>query len=403
MKNLRNILVTAFVVALVLVIHSCTSSDEYLKFTEGGEISYTGKIDSLKFFPGRNRIKIEGLIISDPKVTELRIYWNSKKDSVVVPIVRTAGIDVVSKVIDNLEENIYNFQLKTFDSKGNPSIFVSTSAEVYGDRYISSLVNRPILSNVLIGNSLTINLVALNANSGALSSEVIYTTSSNEEKTVSVDIAAGSLVLNDFKNGSTYRYRTLYKPVMNSIDTFYTPYKDVRPIPTPVLKNAKVPFIASSTDGGRWGILANWNSNAAVKNHNGYGGWDEWNGNIFNLESGWGSPAITNGKIYQTVTAEPALYQLKVKLRDTNHEIGDVGGAYFVIAKGDGLPNIENLTTATEVLGYKRILGTSGLDYVIEFTVTTTSQISVGELTTQAGSTPGRFCNIISFELVVVK
>ncbi|MFA9193248.1 DUF4998 domain-containing protein [Flavobacterium sp. FBOR7N2.3] len=387
----------------ILSIFSCTSADEYLKFTEGGAISYTGKIDSLKFFPGRNRVKVEGLIISDPKVNQMRVYWNAKKDSIVVPINRSSGIDEVSIFLENLPENIYNFEVKTFDAKGNSSISQNVNAQTYGERYQNSIVNRVVANNVLINSELVVNFVALSSDSGALGSEIIYTNTADEEKTVFADIENLSFVINDFKSGTSYKYRSLYKPEENAVDTFFTAYNEERPVPTPVLMNAKVPFIASSTDGGRWGILANWNSNAAVKNHNGYGGWDEWNGNIFNVESGWGSPAITNGKIYQTVTAEPALYQLKVKLRDTNHEIGDVGGAYFVIAKGDGLPNIENLTTAAEVLGYKRILGTSGLDYVIEFTVTTTSQISVGQLTTQAGSTPGRFCNIISFELVVVK
>ena len=70
MKNLRNILVTAFAMAIIVLIHSCASSaDDYLKFTEGGAISYTGKIDSLKIFSGRDRIKIEGLIVWDPKVS----------------------------------------------------------------------------------------------------------------------------------------------------------------------------------------------------------------------------------------------------------------------------------------------------------------------------------------------
>lgn len=406
MKNLRNILVTAFVVLVALVIHSCTSSDEYLKFTEGGAISYTGKIDSLKFFSGRNRVKIEGLIISDPKVTELRVYWNRKKDSVVVPINRTSGVDIVSKIIENLEENIYNFEIKTFDLKGNSSISQNVTAQTYGERYQNSLVNRPVLSNVLINSKLVVNFVNLNANSGALKSEIIYRNTSDQEVTVLVDIKETNLVLNDFKNGSTYRYRTLYKPVSNAIDTFYTGYLDVRPIPTPVLKNAKVPF-ANSGISGRWGNLADWNTNAAAKNHGGYGGVDAGccgkPANNFNLESGWGSPAITNGKVYQTVTAEPAKYQLKVKVLETNFVAADAGGAYFVIAKGDGLPNVQNLTTATEVLGFKRVLSTSSLDYVVEFTVSATTQISVGYLTTQADGTPGRFANIESFELIVVK
>lgn len=403
MKNFRNIIIAVFAISAVLGIYSCTDDDEYLKFTEGGEISYTAAIDSLEIFPGQNRVKVQGLIIGDPKVTEVRVYWNSNKDSVSIPVNRTANIDTVSIIIDGLEENIYNFVVKTFDDEGNSSISVSQTAEVYGDRYIASLFNRPLVSNVLVDSKLIINFAEMDLSSGVLGSEVEYTTTSGSLNTIFVNIEEPSVEILDFESGSTYRYRTAFIPDEESIDNFYTDYEDVKPIPTPILGNASVPFIASETS-GRWGNLAEpWITNDAAKNHNGFGGWDEWNGNIFNLESGWGAPAITNGKVYQVVTAEPATYQLKVTLRDTNHAAADAGGAYFVVGKGNGgLPNVEDLTTTPEVLAYKRILATSSLDYVVEFTVDETTEISVGLLTTQAGGNPGRFANIKSWEIVVV-
>ncbi|MFA9187366.1 DUF4998 domain-containing protein [Flavobacterium magnesitis] len=406
MKNLRNILVSAFVVVFILLLDSCTSADEYLQFTKEGAISYVGKVDSLKILPGRNRVKVEGLIISDPKVSEMRVYWNAKKDSVVVPINRTSGVDAVSTFLESLPENIYNFEVKTFDAKGNSSISQNVNAQTYGERYQNSIVNRVVANNVLINSELVVNFVALSSDSGALGSEIIYTNTADEEKTVFADIEDLSFVINDFKSGTSYKYRSLYKPEENAIDTFFTAYNEERPVPTPVLKNAKVPFAYSSIS-GRWGNLADWLTNDAAKNHGGFGGVDAgccgkpaFN---FNLESGWGSPAIINGKVYQSVVAEPAKYQLKVKVLETNHVASDVGGAYFVITKGSGLPNVENLMAATEVLAYKRVLSASSLDYIVEFTVTDTTQISVGYLTTQADGDPGRFANIESFELVIVK
>lgn len=113
MNFLKYKLNVVILLGIILAIFSCTSSDDYLKFVDGGPISYTGKIDSLKFFPGKDRVKVSGLIISDPKVSELRVYWNSKRDSVVIAISRTSGIDAISSVIENLPENIYNFEVKT--------------------------------------------------------------------------------------------------------------------------------------------------------------------------------------------------------------------------------------------------------------------------------------------------
>ncbi|WP_417941274.1 DUF4998 domain-containing protein [Flavobacterium sp. RS13.1] len=406
MKNLRNILIAVFIGFSIFFINSCTSGDEYLKFTEGGEISYTGKIDSLKILPGRNRLEVQGLIMSDPKVKELRIYWNNKKDSAVVPIIRTSGIDAVTKIINNLEENIYNFEFRTFDAKGNSSIPVNASAEVYGDRYISSLINRPVLNYSLVESNLKVNYVNLNTDSGALGTEIEYTSSSDELKTIFTDISKTNVVINDFKSGSTYRYRTLYKPVPKAIDTFYSAYKEVKPVLTPVLLNTKQPFAYSSYDGGRWGVLAGWTTNAAAKNHNGYGGYDggccgKANNATVNFESGWGSPGITNGKMYQTVTVVPATYQLKVTVFESNHEQNDPGGFYIIVSKGNvELPNVESVTTNTEVLKYKRVLsnGIGNTEYILEFTVDQTTPITVGITTSQPDW--GRFCTISSFEIL---
>ena len=397
MKKLKHIIIAVFAISIVLGIYSCTDDTEYLKFTEGGEISYTGAIDSLQIYPGQNRVKVEGLIIGDPKVSEVRVYWNNNRDSISVPVNRTQGVDEVSFIIDGLEENVYNFTVRTLDADGNKSIAVSQSAEVYGDRYIASLFNRPLERNVLVESVLEIGLADMDLSSGVLGSEFEYMSTSGETKTIYVDIAESNVTISDFESGSTYRYRTAFIPDEDSIDNFFTAFEDVTPIPTPVLGNAAVPFIASATDGGRWGTLAGpWITNDVAKNHGGYGGWDEWNGNVFNLESGWGSPWITNGKIYQVVHAEAASYMLRVQVLSTNHN-ANPDGAYFVIAKGgNGLPNVEDVTTASEVIGYKRI-GAAGT-YTVSFTVDEATDISVGEITTQNGD---YFCNITSWEIQV--
>ncbi len=406
MKNLRKILVTVFVITLAFVIYSCSSEDGYLKFTEGGEISYTGKIDSLKVFSGHNRAAIEGLIFSDPKVSELKIYWNNRVNSITIPIERTAGVDMVSAIIPDLPENIYNFEVRTFDADGNGSISQFVTVEVFGNRYLNSLTNRPVVSNVLLGNMLTINYADMDLSTGVQGTEVKYSSVTDEIKTVFVPISDVSVVINDFKSGSTYQYRTVFKPTETAIDDFYTAYVNVKPIVAPVLLNAKQPFTASATDGGRWGNLADWTSNAAIKNHNGYGGWDggccgKANASTWNTESGWGAPGITNGKIYQTVTAEAATFRFKVVVFESNYDVNDPGGSYFVVAKGNGIPDVENLATAPEVLKYKRVLGhgIGATEYILEFTVDQAGPITVGFVTSQPDW--GRFCTIKSLEIVV--
>lgn len=223
-----------FVVILigcVLGVLSCTSPDDYLKFTEGGAISYTGKIDSLKVFSGHDRIKVQGLIISDPKVSELRVFWNNKNDSVVIPINRTSGVDEISSIIENLPENIYNFEVKTFDAKGNGSVSQTVSAQTYGERYQASLTNRKIISsNLSINKALTIDFATMDLTTGAYATEIIYTDNLNVEHTVTVPVGTSQIVIANYKEGSQFKHRSLFLPTPTSIDTFYTDYVNVGPI-----------------------------------------------------------------------------------------------------------------------------------------------------------------------------
>ena len=192
------------------------------------------------------------------------------------------------------------------------------------------------------------------------------------------------------------KYRSLYKPTQASIDTVYTTSAAFQPIPFPVLQNAAVPFEASATS-GRWGNLAVWTSNEAVKNHGGYGGWDSKYNNIFNVESGWGSSAVINGKIHQTVMADAGSYALQVKILYTNYSADDEGGSYFVITKSNGLPDVENITTDPQVIAYQRV-DKANLNYSVPFSLDEESEITIGFLTTQSDA--GRYGQISSFELV---
>jgi hypothetical protein len=411
MKFLKYKWFVVILIGCVLGVFSCTSPDDYLKFTEGGAISYTGKIDSLKIFSGHDRIKVEGLIVSDPKVSELRVYWNNKKDSAVIPINRTSGVDKVSSIVENLPENIYNFEFKTFDAKGNGSVSQTVNAQTYGVRYQASLTDRKIITSKLSSDfSLTIDFATMDITTGAYATEVVYTDNLNVEHTVNVPVTTSQIVIANYKAGSKFKQRSLFLPTPTSIDVFYTPFvsKDPQVIDlTYLIKNNKRPFVASSFS-GRWGTLADWTTNDACKNHGGYGGIDfGCCGNppqTINLESGWGSPVITNGKIHQTITLEAGTYIFSAPMLasgsglNSGYTLSDY--VYLAVAKGTILPDSSGgaLETNPATLGFKRIVNTMSADSVIvTFTITQTQQVSLGISTTQGDARYGHF---LSFSLL---
>lgn len=210
---------------------SCTSMDDgYKDFIKDGELSYTGKIDSLHIYGGKNRVNVKGLIISDPKVTEVRVFWNTGKDSVVVPVTRTSGIDVLDVIIDGLEENIYNFEVRTYDKLGNKSIPVFMIGNTYGERYeatlLADIMNRNIATGISNGATLVGTLASLNDFTKNSSYSILtYTATDDTEKELIIQSNQSNYTILDYKSGTDIKYKTAYQPEEDAIDTFFTPEK----------------------------------------------------------------------------------------------------------------------------------------------------------------------------------
>eukprot|EP01035_Chromulina_nebulosa_P050567 gene50567-68776_t len=116
----------AAVLASLLCLGACRKMDDYKEqFLGSGTITYAGKIDSVKAHPGDGRLMISGLLIADPKIKLLKIFWNNKTDSFVMPITRTAGVDTVRAILNNMEEAVKSFTILTYDEYGNQSVDVT--------------------------------------------------------------------------------------------------------------------------------------------------------------------------------------------------------------------------------------------------------------------------------------
>ncbi|MBF4470533.1 MULTISPECIES: DUF4998 domain-containing protein [Flavobacterium] len=405
MNTIKKYFVHAFAFLLAAVtISSCTSMDDgYKDFIKDGEISYTGKIDSLHVYSGKNRVQVKGLFISDPKITECRIYWDNRKDSVVVPVTRTQGIDVLDVIINGLVENVHNFEVRTFDKLGNTSIPVYKIGTVYGDRYITSLYNRPIASKYFSPKLTTINFASMDLSSGAYAVELTYTNTSDAATKVQLPIAQSSLNINDFKMGSSFTYKTLFRPNAASIDTFESVTTTVTGNEIQYLNNNYYPFTRLAYDNARWGVPAEWVVSASAKSHTvsgvTYGGLDAL---YFSLESGWGQPAITNGKVYQTMTLPAGTYIYSISINATSYAADANDQGYFLIAKGNTLPDVTAVEASANTLKWERVKNVTPLIRTLSFTLAADTQVSVGVVSSSSAmtSSTGRHLKINYFKLV---
>lgn len=230
MKYYSRCLIAALMLMSIVQI-ACTPMDDYKKFITEKEIQYPGRIDSVVVLSGNERVIVNGLFISDPKVSFCRIFWNNKHDSLEIPIVRTDEVDTLKQEI-KLPENVYSFIIHTYDQLGNRSVPVYATGQSYGQTYKQSIVNRLVEGRALAEvNKLTINWYEIEKTMGPVSTEVTYTDTQGTTKKVYLPIDKKLLEISDYKAESSYSYRTLYVPDTLCVDTFYTAIeKDVMPM-----------------------------------------------------------------------------------------------------------------------------------------------------------------------------
>jgi len=363
--------------------------DDYkAKYMAGGSLTYPGIMDSVKILSGNKRVIITGLFTSDPKIVKYRVFWNSKQDSVEMPVKRTAGVDSVRLSIPNLPEGMMSFEIRTYDAQNHKSIPIRQAANIYGDLYQSGIVNRAITKAELQSDkSAMISWVDANADAGIVAMEFKYTNTDGVAKDTIVKSVSRGLVISlpKFKAGNKFSYRTLYLPIATAIDIFYTDYQDqavVADVSALYLKNYKQPF-AFVSGSSRFRDLSLWTVTAPVKNHGGLGGWISDDGSTICMESGWGSPFITNGKIYQTMTLPAGNYSFTITLGNN----GNFGTVYIAAALGTTLPDVADIPAQS--LGFAT-LGNK----TFKFSLTQETQITFGFVASMSGDGYWRVTNV---------
>lgn len=335
----------------LLFAASCSDMDDYLKYTDGKEKLYTGKVDSVKFRSGDNRIVFQGLLIADPKIVKVKVYWNMRNDSLIMDINRSVGIDTLDVSLP-LSEGTYNFEVFTFDSDGNSSIAVNASGTSYGNDYKESLYNRVVKKAEKIGSDVTVDWY--NGDETSPFTRIYYTDQGGEERIVDVRPSEKQTILSNYKEYTKFKMQTYFLPDEFAIDTFKTEFEYVSAIEdlTAVyIKNPGNPFLRGDSNSGKWGTLKDWQWTPNVINQesNTLGGWST-NGNpsgVIHFESaGWDGDGLTNGKIYQTMNLPAGTYTFEFSREGGSNQLE----AYFVAAKGTIIPDIGDMDSSSDVL-----------------------------------------------------
>ncbi len=215
-----------FPVLLVLIHLACNKMDStYVDFLKDGPITYSQKVDSARVFSGRKRVLITWAAIRDPRVSKIKIFWDSRAQSKEIPV--TSVIDT-SVLIDGLTEGNIFFEFYTYDEAGNSSVRTEAAGAVYDTLYDRGLILRDASSVTRSGASVEVSFKSMLGVDAYYSQEITYTSSvSNQSKTIMIPASQSSVTLADF-SGSGFTHRSVYLPQLLSPDRFYSPSAYVR-------------------------------------------------------------------------------------------------------------------------------------------------------------------------------
>ncbi len=230
MKRITKLIFAAFGTALLLalLLPSCDKMDDIQRtFADREEDVYLGKVDSIKSYPGFGKTKMVWYVNADPKIEQTVIYWNLRRDSIVKPFNRTnASGQYDSIVLNNLPEGSLLIEFKNVNSKGETSLWSSSTATIWGPKFADGLRARILESLDYDYSQSAYNLELSSATKGdsVVYSEIEYTTKSNEKTVLRIERSEENITLPNFPDGGTFDFRTIFYPPQG-IDTVYSAKK----------------------------------------------------------------------------------------------------------------------------------------------------------------------------------
>ena len=204
---------------------SCTKMNElHQPYLDEGEGIYAAKLDSVLSFTGKNRVMLK-LFFPATRIDKVVITWGfgDEKEEVIIEKKNVEG-NISEVIIPNLPEGNMFFTVITYDSFNNASIPNEVNADVYGEYFQSELLNRMLKKASFHDAELTLEWGRIPDKSVGV--EVIYTDISNKVVTTVFPIENKTLI-EGVQANTLVKYRTLFLPVENSIDTFYSNYDEV--------------------------------------------------------------------------------------------------------------------------------------------------------------------------------
>ncbi|SHM81926.1 protein of unknown function [Chitinophaga jiangningensis] len=215
-------------ISAICSLYGCSKVDDNFKnMVVPSGVLYTAKTDQLTTWSGRERMMLTWRRGPDTKIKNAIVYWNTGKDSMTFDVPAAPSTDSVFVVIPKLPESSYSFTVITRDGNGHRSVPTSILGNTYGPVYEGSLQPRVVKSSKAIGADFCVYWYKSN-DATNVNTRLNFTDLAGVLQTVDNPGDPDSILLKNVKKGTFCKFRTMFKPTVTAIDTFYSRVDSVK-------------------------------------------------------------------------------------------------------------------------------------------------------------------------------
>jgi hypothetical protein len=213
---INKILKFCFFLIVITAFFSCEEMDTIHKNYLNGENIYAGKLDSLEIRPGYKRLELNGLTNFLGNSRNLIVTYENNEE--IFKIDDDSG-DVISVIIDDLEEKTYELNVRTSDESGNLSVPQSVAGFAVGDIFISNQDPRKMIDFNSNADGTFVNFFGNSDSEHVIFTEINYETESSENFVDTLFYKDNSIKLIDFKPLGKMETTSFIESGRNGIDT----------------------------------------------------------------------------------------------------------------------------------------------------------------------------------------
>jgi len=209
-------------ISAVILLSGCKEMDsEYRDFIVPNGYTYPQRADSLKVFPGYNKLRLEWMKPKSPTLRYAMVHWNNNEDSLKVEW--NTDDAILFAEIPGLSETAHTFYVRHVDHRGNVSLPAEITGTPYGDNYLISATDRSYAAALRSPDG-TGTITWGPKTPDLLYTEVRYTAADGSQKTVRTDAGQAQASCPGIKPGEPFEYRSVFLP-NNGIEPVSRPWQ----------------------------------------------------------------------------------------------------------------------------------------------------------------------------------